>query len=316
MKQFVLLLAALMLCISSGANEQKINSIGSDTMSQLMKNTAEAFRAKKPDVTIEITDPGSAAGIGAMIAGTSDLCPASRPMKKEEYAEFEKKFGAGSKPTEIRVALDGIVIYVNKDNPLNQISMSQLGRVFSQNPDEDVTDKSGKVSKKIGEKITTWGQIDPNLPAEWKNAKIVLYSRNAASGTYGYFKEHTLVNHDYDKSCQEMPGTSSVVNAVAKDKFSVGYGGIGYKTEEVKLLPVAAKDGEPAVAPTMDTVVQKKYPISRALQIYVPKKIDGAVKEYLAFLLSKEGQAIIGSEKVGFVPLPEAMIEHETAKLK
>src|SRR6266404_3015326 len=147
MKKFAVLLAALALCVSSHAGENKIVSIGSDTMSQLMKVTAEAFKAKRSDVTIEITDPGSAAGIGAMNNGTSDLCPSSRPMKKEEYDAFETHFGAGKKPIEIRVALDGIVVYVNKDNPINQLSMSQVARIFAQNPSEDVTDKSGKVFK-------------------------------------------------------------------------------------------------------------------------------------------------------------------------
>jgi len=154
------------------------------------------------------------------------------------------------------------------------------------------------------------------LPSEWQSAKITLYSRNAASGTYAFFKEHVLVNHDYDKNAQEMPGTSAVVNGVAKDKFAIGYGGIGYKTQDVKLLAVSGKPGEPAVAPTAETVAQKKYPISRRLQIYIPRKPKGALKEYLAFILSSEGQAIVGSEKVGFVPLPDGLLSNELAKLK
>lgn len=297
-------------CTAQAGSDNKIVSIGSDTMGHLMKNTAEAFKAKHPEVTVEVQEPGSSAGIGAMINGQSDLCPASRTMKQSEYDKFASERGSGFKPIELRVALDGIVIYVSKENPLNEISMDMLCRVFAQNPNDAVAN-----SKAVGPKVTTWGEVDPNVPADWKNAKIVLYGRNAASGTYAFYKEHVLTNHDYDKNCQEMPGTSAVVNGVAKDKFGVGYGGIGYKTQDVKLLSVSAKTGEPAVAPTNETVAQKKYPISRALQIYIPTKPKGLIKEYLDFILSADGQAIIASEKVGFVPLPEALLQKEREKL-
>jgi len=318
MKSFIAVLVLIAtVALGVGAKEEnKIISIGSDTMSHLLKNTAEAFKSKQPDVTVEIQDPGSSAGIGAMINGQSDLCPSSRPMKKEEYEKFAAERGAGFKPIELRVALDGIVIYVHKDNPVSQISMEQIGRVFSENPGEDITDSKGKVFKAMGTKIKTWGDLDPNLPAEFKDKPITLYSRNAASGTYGFFKEHALNNHDFDKNSQEMPGTSSVVNGVAKDKFALGYGGIGYKTQEVKLLPVSPKQGEPAVAPTNETVVQKKYPLSRALQIYVPRPPKGVLKEYLIFILTKEGQDIVSSEKVGFVGLPPELLSKEIEKLK
>jgi len=310
------LLGVAMLGFGSIAGETKIVSIGSDTMSHLMKNTAEAFKAKRPEVTVEVQDPGSSAGIGSMIGNQSDLCPSSRPMKPEEYAKFAEANGSGFRPIELKVALDGIVIYVHKDNPVNQLTVEQIGRIFAQNPAEDITDSKGKVFKAMGAKIKTWGDVDSSLPAEWKDGKITLYSRNAASGTYAFFKEHALNNHDYDANAQEMPGTSSVVNGVAKDKFAVGYGGIGYKTNEVKLVPVAAKQGEPAFAATPETVAGKKYPISRALQIYIPKKPKGVLKEYLEFMLSPEGQQIIAGEKVGFVDMPEALRLKEIEKLK
>ncbi|HYG75204.1 MAG TPA: phosphate ABC transporter substrate-binding protein [Planctomycetota bacterium] len=316
----VALLSAILLCASSNAaqteKDGKIVSIGSDTMSHLMKNTAEAFKARRPDVTVEVQDPGSSAGIGAMINGQSDLCPSSRAMKPEEFAKFADNFGSGVRPIDLRVALDGIVIYVHKDNPINQLSLEQIGRIFAQNPAEDLTDSKGKVSKGMGTKIRTWGEVDPNLPPEFKSAKITLYSRNAASGTYSFFKEHALNNHDFDANSQEMPGTSSVVNGVAKDRFAIGYGGIGYKTNEVKLLPISPRQGEPAIPPTTESVAQKKYPISRALQIFIPKKPQGVLKEYLEFILSPEGQKIIEGEKVGFVGLPEALRLKELEKLK
>jgi phosphate transport system substrate-binding protein len=295
--------------------EEKIRCIGSDTMSHLIKNTSEEFKKKHPNVTVEVQDPGSSAGIAAMIDGQSDLCPSSRSMKPEEYAKFAEKQGGGFKPIELRVALDGIVIYVHKSNPISEMPMEVIARIFSENPN-DTIDVKGKKFNAIGPKIKTWGEVDPNVPAEWKDAKIVLYSRNAASGTYGFFKEHVLTNHDFDKACQEMPGTSSVVNGVAKDKFAIGYGGIGYKTEDVKLLAVASKTGEPSVAPTAESVSTKKYPIARALFIYVPHKPKGMIKEYLSFILSEEGQKVVSDEKVGFVKIPDAMLAGEKAKLE
>jgi len=316
-KRLFALIAALTLCMGMhAADDTKIVSIGSDTMTHLMKNTAEAFKSKRPEVTIEIQDPGSSAGVGAMINGQSDLCPSSRSMKPEEYEKFAAEQGKGFKPLELRVALDGIVLYVHKDNPIKEMSMAMIARIFSENPNDKITDSKGKTYPAIGPKAKTWGEVDPNVPAEWKNARIVLFSRNAASGTYAFFKENVLLNHDFDKSSQEMPGTSSVVNGVAKDKFAIGYGGIGFKTEEVTLLGVSPKDGEPAVPPTNETVAQKKYPISRALQIYVPKKPKGALKDYLSFIVSAEGQSIVGSDKVGFVPLPDALLAVEQAKLQ
>jgi len=306
---------ALVAPTVQGSEDKKIVSIGSDTMSHLLKNCAEAFKAKNPAATVEVQDPGSSAGIGALINNQSDICPSSRPMKAEEIEKFAASHD-GNKPVEVRVALDGIVIYVHKDNPISQMSMDQIARIFCEAPDVDAKDKKGKELKKFGAKAKTWGDIDASLPAEWKSAKIVLYSRNAASGTYAFFKEHTLADRDYDKGCQEMPGTSSVVNGVAKDKFAIGYGGIGYKTEEVKLLPISKVDGEPAVPATVETVIQKKYPISRALQIYLPKKPTGLVKDFMEFIVSTEGQAIIGSDKVGFVPLPPELAQREASKLK
>jgi phosphate transport system substrate-binding protein len=297
------------------AEEQKIRSIGSDTMSHLMKITAEEFKKKHPEVTIEVQEPGSSAGITAMIDGQSDLCPSSRAMKPDEYTKFAEKQGGRSKPLELRVALDGIVIYVHKSNPISELPMDVIARIFSENPNDVVKDSKGKESKPIGPKIKTWGEIDPNLPSEWKEAKIVLYSRNAASGTYGYFKEFVLNNHDFDRNCQEMPGTSSVVNGIAKDKFAIGYGGIGYKTEDVKLLSVSKTSGEPAVTPTPESVSTRKYPIARALYIYVPHKPKAMIKEYLSFILSVEGQTLVADEKVGFVKVPDAMLAGEKAKL-
>jgi phosphate transport system substrate-binding protein len=314
-------LATLALCAAAltvgvrAADEKKIVSIGSDTMSHLMKNTAEAFKAKKPAVTVEVQEPGSSAGIGALINNQSDLCPSSRPMKSEEIEKFAASHN-GEKPVEIRVALDGIVIYVNKANPIAQLTMAQVARIFSENPDSDAMNKKGKPLPKFGPKIKTWGEVDPNLPAEFKNAPIVLYSRNAASGTYAFFKEHALGDRDFDAKAQEMPGTSAVVNGVEKDKFAIGYGGVGYKTEAVKLLPIAAAEGEPAAMPTAENITGKKYPISRTLQIYAPKKPSGVLKEYLEFILSKEGQVIVEGEKVGFISLPDPLRERELEKLK
>jgi phosphate transport system substrate-binding protein len=250
-----------------------------------------------------------------MINGQSDVCPSSRSIKSEEVAKFAEKHGEGKQPIELSVALDGIVIYVHRDNPIRELSMSQLARIFCENPNSDAKDSKGKELKKFGPKATQWGDLSKDLPDEWKKANIVLYSRNAASGTYAFLKEQAMGNRDYDKKAQEMPGTSAIVNAIAKDKFGIGYGGVGYTAEGVRLLAISPEDGKPAVAATAQTIADRQYPIARALYIYISKKPEGVLKEYLNFILSDAGQEIIGGERVGFVKLPPALLKRQVDKL-
>jgi phosphate transport system substrate-binding protein len=229
-----------------------LNSVGSDTMNNLMTYWGEAFAKAYPTVRIQVEGKGSSTAPPALIAGTSQFGPMSRAMTPAEVDAVEKKYGFP--PTQIRTALDTIGVYVNKDNPLASISVPELDAVFSK------TRKAGYPTD-----ITTWGQL--GLKGEWANKPISVFGRNSASGTYGFFKEHTLAKGDYKDTVKEQP---------------------------------------------------KAYPLSRYLFIYVvrdPRRpMDALTKEFLKFVLSREGQEIV--VKDGFLPLPAKVVEEELAKLQ
>jgi phosphate transport system substrate-binding protein len=280
-----------------------LNSIGSDTLNNLMTLWAEAFQKQYPNVKIQIEGKGSSTAPPALIAGTAQLGPMSRLMKPEEIDGFEKQYGY--KPTPIRVAVDGIAVFVNKDNPLKELTLPQVDAIFSQ------TRKGG-----APEDITTWGQL--GLKGEWATKPISMYGRNSASGTYGYFKEHALYKGDYKATVKEQPGSAAVVQGISADKFAIGYSGVGYKTSDVRSLKLAAKDGGEYVADDADNVYSGKYPLSRFLYVYVNaapgKPIDPLVREFLKFVLSKDGQEIV--VKDGYLPLLGRHAAEELPKLK
>ena len=266
-----------------------LNSIGSDTLNNVMTFWAEGFRKMYPNVNIQIEGKGSSTAPPALIEGTSQLGPMSRMMKDKEVDAFEKKYGY--KPTNIGVALDSLAVYVNKDNPLDALSMDEVDGIFSK------TRKSGS------EEIITWGQV--GLKGALAAMPISLYGRNSASGTYGYFKEHALKKGDYKDTVKEQPGSASVVQSVGEDKSGIGYSGIGYKTSDVKAIALSKKKGEDAFVPSYDNVMTGKYPLGRFLYIYVAKQpgkeLDPLVKEFIKYTLSKEGQEIV--VKDGYLPL-------------
>ena len=204
-----------------------LNSIGSDTLNNLMTLWAEGFRAIYPNVNIQIEGKGSSTAPPALIEGTAQLGPMSRAMKAAEIDAFEKKYG--HKPTEIKVAIDALAVFVHKDNPIKGLSLDQIDSIFS------------STNKRGGKPINTWGEL--GLTGEWANRPISLYGRNSASGTYGFFKEHALKNGDFRSTVKEQPGSSSVVQGVANDLAGIGYSGIGYKTSGVKTLALAEATG-------------------------------------------------------------------------
>jgi phosphate transport system substrate-binding protein len=265
-----------------------LNSIGSDTLNNLMTFWAEGFRKKYPNVNIQIEGKGSSTAPPALIEGTAQIGPMSRPMKAEEMDAFEKKHGY--KPTEVNVAIDALAVFAHKDNPLEGITMQQIDAMFSS------TRKSG------GSDITEWGQL--GLDA-WKGRAISLFGRNSASGTYGFFQEHALSKGDFKSSVKEQPGSSAVVQGVGSDPYAIGYSGIGYKTSGVRALPIKGGDGKFYEA-NYDNSLTGDYPLARFLIVYVNKKpgqaLDKLTLEFLRFVLSKEGQAIV--EKDGYFPLP------------
>jgi phosphate transport system substrate-binding protein len=277
-----------------------LSSIGSDTLNNLMTFWAEGFQKQYPNVRIQIEGKGSSTAPPAMISGTAQLGPMSRPMKAEEIDEFEKKHGYP--PTAIRVAVDGLAVYVHKDNPLDELTLQQVDGVFS------------KTRKGGGKDLRTWGDL--GLGGEWAAKPISLYGRNSASGTYGFFKENALFKGDYRDTVKEQPGSASVVQGVTEDRFAMGYSGIGYRTSGVKPLRLAKKAGEFAGTDPAD-VLSGEYPLSRFLYVYVNKApnqpLDPLVREFLRFVLSKEGQKIV--VKDGYLPVSGRIVGEETAKL-
>ncbi|MEA5114236.1 MAG: phosphate ABC transporter substrate-binding protein [Geobacteraceae bacterium] len=286
-----------------GGVSGNLNSIGSDTLNNLMTMWAEGFRKKYPNVNIQIEGKGSSTAPPALTVGTAQLGPMSREMKSSEIDAFQKKFGY--KPTKIAVAIDTIALFVNKDNPLKKLSLEQVDAIFSKNR------KRGFASD-----ITKWGQL--GVSGRLASQPISLYGRNSASGTYGFFKEHTLAKGDYKDTVKEQPGSASVVQGITKDKNGIGYSGIGYRTSGVKTLALSEKAGQPAYEATYANALSNKYPLSRFLYIYVAKApgkpMPKLQEEFLKFVLSKDGQEIV--IKDGFLPLTAKIAAKSVSELK
>ena len=267
-----------------------IKSEGSDTMNNLMTLWAEGFNKMYPNVQVEIQGKGSTTAPVALIAGTANFGPMSREMKSAEIDAFEAKFGY--KPTGLGTSIDMLAVYVNKDNPVKGLTMAQVDAIFSS------TRKMG-----AGEDISKWGQV--GLTGEWANLPISLYGRNAASGTYGFFKEHVLGKGDYKNSVKEQAGSSAVVQGVASEKGGIGYSGIGYKTADVRAVPLATKEGEAFVEAAPENAYTGEYPLSRFLYIYVNYKPDTQMdplrREFIKYIFSKQGQADV--IKDGYYPV-------------
>ena len=278
-----------------------LNSIGSDTLNNVMTLWAEAFKAQYPNVNVQIEGKGSATAPPALIEGTSQLGPMSREMKSTELDAFEKKFGY--KPTAYKVAIDSLAVFVHKDNPVKGLNLQQIDGIFS------------STLKRGGAAIDKWSGA--GLTGEWASKPISLYGRNSASGTYGYFKEHALDKGDYKTTVKEQPGSSAVVQGVASDLGGIGYSGIGYKTSGVRALPIAEK-GDKFVEPTYENCLSGDYPIARFLFVYVNKKpgapLDKLTGEFIKFVQSKQGQEVV--VKDGYFPLTKAIIDDDLKAAK
>ncbi len=278
-----------------------LNSIGSDTLNNLMTLWAEGFKAKYPNVNIQIEGKGSSTAPPALIAGTAQLGPMSRDMKSTEIDEFEKKYGY--KPTAVKVAVDALGVFVHKDNPVKGLTLQQVDGTFS------------STLKRGGKSIEKWGQV--GLTGEWAAKPISLYGRNSASGTYGYFKEHALNKGDFKASVKEQPGSSSVVQGVGSDLGAIGYSGIGYKSSEVRAVSLGEKEGK-FVEASYENSLSGEYPLARFLYIYLNRKpgapMDKLTAEFIKFTVSKEGQEVV--IKDGYFPVPKQVIDEVVASLK
>jgi phosphate transport system substrate-binding protein len=281
-----------------GGVSGNMKSIGSDTMNNLMALWAEGFHKLYPNVQIEVEGKGSTTAPPALIAGTASFGPMSRPMKQAEIDKFEEKYGY--KPTGLRTCIDMLAVYVHKDNPLKSLTLQQIDAIFSK------TRKGG-----YEKDITTWGDL--GLEGEWADKPISIYGRNSASGTYGYFKEHALLNGDYKDSVKEQPGSSSVVQGVASDKYAIGYSGIGYKTPDVLAVPLAKNAKSKPIGATPENAYTGEYPMARFLLIYVNYKprseLDPLRREFIKYVFSQNGQQDV--IKDGYFPIRSPLATRE-----
>jgi phosphate transport system substrate-binding protein len=270
---------ALSLGFISGARAD-ITVKGSDTLVILAQKWAETYMSQKPGVKIQVTGGGTGTGFAALQNRTTDLCNASRKIKSAEIAKCIEAFG--KRPTEYKVALDGLSIYVAAENSVKELTIEQLELIFTG-------------------KIKNWKEVGGN------DAPITVYSRENSSGTYEFFKEHVLQGKDFAASAQTMPGTAAVLQAVAKDKNGIGYGGAAYGAGAKHLL-IKKDEVSAAVEPTEENVVNGSYPIWRHLFIYVNPALDkGDVAAYLKWIRSDAGQKVV--KDVGYFPLPANLRE-------
>jgi len=267
----------------------QIKSVGSDSMNSLMTQWTEKFKEYYKGVRTEVEGQGSSKAMPALIEGAASFGPMSRDAKANEIADFEKKYGY--KPVLLPTSIDLLAVYVNRDNPLQSLSMEQVDAIFSS------TRKLG------GDSIDNWGQV--SLKGDYEKEAIALFGRNAASGTYGFFKEKAMGNGDFRDRVNEQPGSTAVIASVGENRFAMGYSGIGYKTEAVKPLALSPKKGEPAIEPSEENAYNGKYPLGRFLYLavnYKPtSKMEPLRKEFIKFVFSREGQEI--AVKDGYFPV-------------
>lgn len=267
-----------------------VKSVGSDTLNNLMTLWAEGFKKVYPNVSVEIEGKGSSTAPPALIAGTSNFGPMSRKMKDKEIDEFVGKFGY--KPVALPTSIDMLAVYVNKDNPIKGMSFPQVDAVFSK------TRKMG-----YSKDLSNWGQM--GLKGKFSSLPVSIYGRNSASGTYGYFKSNVLGKGDYKDSVKEQPGSSAVVQGVATDLGGIGYSGIGYRTADVRVVPLAKKEGGKFIPAEPQYAYSGEYPLARFLYVYVNFKpgsdLDPLRKEFVKYIFSKQGQEVV--IKDGYLPV-------------
>jgi phosphate transport system substrate-binding protein len=282
LNKIILSAATSVLIATTGfaGSPTKITVKGSDTLVVQAQKWAEIYMNQKSEVKIQVTGGGTGTGFAALQNQTTDLCNASRKIRAAEIAECIKAFG--KRPTEYKVCLDGLSVYVAAENPLKELSMEQLLLIFTG-------------------KIKNWKELGGN------DAPITVYSRENSSGTYEFFKENVLQGKDFAASAQTMPGTAAVLQAVAKDKNGIGYGGAAYGAG-AKHLAIKKTDNSPAIDPTEENVVKGIYPIWRYLFVYVNPALDkGEIASYLTWIRGDEGQKVV--KEVGYFPLPKHLRE-------
>jgi phosphate transport system substrate-binding protein len=266
--------------VAASTQAGSITVKGSDTMVILAQKWAEVYMGSHAGTKIQVTGGGTGTGFAALQNQSTDLCDASRKIKSAEIANCMKAFG--KRPTEYKVAVDGLSVYVSAENSVKELSLEQLENIFTG-------------------KIRNWKDVDG------VDAPITVYSRENSSGTYEFFKEHVLKGKDFAASAQTMPGTAAVLQAVAKDKNGIGYGGAAYGAG-ARHLAIKATGDSAAIEPTEENVVSQKYPIWRYLYIYLNPALDkGEVASYLKWIRSEDGQKVV--KDVGYFAIPATLRE-------
>jgi phosphate transport system substrate-binding protein len=269
MKKLLFVLIASSVSINSFS--QKIK--GSDTVLPLSQKEAETYMKANKSAKITVTGGGSGVGLAALIDGTTDVAMSSRKMKMDEKLKLQE---AGRAYKEVTVAFDALAAVVNPSNKVSQLTREQLEGIFTG-------------------KITNWKDVGG------EDLKIVVYSRESSSGTYEFFKEHVLNKKNYASSVLNMPATGAIIQSISQTKGAIGYVGLAYVNKDVKALKVSYDKGKTFVAPTMETAMNKTYPIVRPLYYYYLTSSEKTVKPFIDFILSAQGQKIV--DQVGYVPL-------------
>ncbi len=246
---------------------------GSDTMVILAQRWAEEYMKTRPDIAIQVTGGGSGTGISALINGTTDICNASRPMKGSERDKLKQRYS--SLGVEIKTAIDGIALYVNEGNSVEELTLEQIKGIYTG-------------------MITNWKDVGG------EDARIIVYGRDNSSGTYVYFRDFVLKGQDYIGSMQSMPGTAAVVNAIEKDIYGIGYGGAAYG-KGIRYVKVKRDASSQGFEPNLENIKAGNYPITRYLYMYLKSKPTGEIKKFIDWILSDEGQAVVS--KVGYFPI-------------
>ncbi len=313
MKTPFLLVLTVFLSLSLRAEDslapyQKINgisgnlsSVGSDTLASMMTLWVEAFSDIYPNINVQIQASGSSTATPALVEETAQFGPMSRPMRAREIEAFERQHGY--KPTELKIAIDAIGIFVHRDNPITGLNFTQIDSIFSS------TFRCGSL-----EPIQNWHQL--GIVQDWAKRRLQLFGRNSVSGTYGYFKKNALCGGDFKRNVNEQPGSASVVQSVASSINTIGYSGVGYLVSGVRLLPIAYQ-GTDFIQASRENILSGAYPLSRFLYLYVNKNptmsLGPLEAEFIRYIYSEQGQSLVSKD--GYVPISLAMAEEELKKV-
>jgi phosphate transport system substrate-binding protein len=285
-RRLALLLCPLILagCLGTGGGRESrtlIQNKGSDTLVNVAQAWAEAYKEIRPDVAVAVTGGGSGTGVSALINGTVDLVNSSRELKEQEYEMARRR---GVEPVRFVVGYDALAVFLHKNNPIESLTIDQLAAIYGE-----------------GGEYERWEDLGVEVPG-CPSGQIVRVSRQNNSGTYVYFGEAVLgPGRDYKLGSRDMHGSKDVVDLVSKTPCSIGYSGIAYATPDIKIPCLAKDEDAPCVIPTVETAVDGSYPVARPLLMFTPGQPEGAVKEYLEWILSDQGQCII--KEKGYAPV-------------